>query len=213
VSGRDPAALAPTVEAEALHELGLERCVGPRPVVLEIGFGRAELVLDLAEDDPERRYLGVEVSRRRVAKAARKIERRGLANVKLVHAPAEYLLERVLREGSIAECWINFPDPWPKKRHFKRRLFQPRLVAWLARILEPGARLHAATDHAGYAEWIHDVLSASPEFENLNAPAPWSDCPPPRRETGYEAEWLAEGRRIAYFEYRRKGAARPGQNP
>ncbi len=204
MSDRDPPALGPTVETEALREFGLERCVGPRPVVLEIGFGRAELVLDLAEAHPEQRFLGVEASRKRVAKAARRVESRGLGNVKLVHAPAEYLLERVLVAESIAECWINFPDPWPKKRHFKRRLFQPGFVAQLARVLEPGARLHVATDHAGYAEWIHRALRDCPELENRSAPAQWSDQSPPRCQTGYEAEWLAEGRHIAYFEYSRR---------
>ncbi len=101
--------------------------------------------------------------------------------------------------------WIAyFSDPWPKKRHFKRRLFQAPLLALLARALEYGARLHAATDHAGYAAWIHDVLSAAPDFENLNAPDAWTARRPDRRLTSYEAEWLAEGRRIAYFEYCRK---------
>jgi tRNA (guanine-N7-)-methyltransferase len=202
VSDRDPAALAVLVEAELLHERGLAAVLGPPPIVLEIGFGRAELLIDLAARQPERCFLGVEVSRKRVAKAARRVERSELGNVKLVHAPAEYLLERVLPPDVIGECWINFSDPWPKKRHHKRRLFQPAFLALLARVMQPGARLHAATDHAGYAEWIAEALAVTPQLENLAAPAPWSETPPERRVTSYEAQWLAEGRRIAYFEYR-----------
>jgi tRNA (guanine-N7-)-methyltransferase len=204
VSATNSPALEVAVEAEALRERGLAAIVGPPPIVLEIGFGRAELVIDLARTQPERRFLGLEVSRKRVVKAARRVERAELVNLKLVHGPAEYLLERVLQPASIAECWINFPDPWPKKRHFKRRLFQPATVARLARVLEPGALLHAATDHMGYAEWIDEILSKVPEIENTHAPAAWSDERPGRRETGYEAEWLAEGRHIAYFDYRRR---------
>ena len=204
MSDLDPAALAPVLEAEALRERGPAACLGPGPLVLEIGFGRAELLLDLALAHPDTHFLGVEVSRKRVAKAAKKVARLGLENVRLVHAPAEYLLERALPPSCVAECWINFSDPWPKKRHFKRRLFQAPLLALLARALEHGARLHAATDHAGYAAWIHDVLSAAPDFENLNAPDAWTARRPERRLTSYEAEWLAEGRRIAYFEYCRK---------
>ncbi len=201
MSDRDPAALNAIVEAEQLRERGLARVLGSGPVVLEIGFGRAELLVDLAQQRPDASFLGVEVSRKRVAKAGRRVERAELANVRLVHATAEFLLERVLPESCIAECWINFPDPWPKKRHWKRRLFQSGLLAQLVRVLEPGAALHVATDHAGYAEWIDEALAAVSELENRNAPAPWSDKRPARRETGFESQWLAEGRRIAYFEY------------
>ncbi len=190
------------VESEALRERGLASVLGPPPVVLEIGFGRAELLIDLAARQPGCRFLGVEVSRKRVAKAARRVERSELANLKLVHAPAEYLLERVLGEDLVGECWINFPDPWPKKRHHKRRLFQPAFLALLSRVMQPGARLHAATDHPGYAEWIAETLAGARQFENLAAPARWLDTPPERCVTSYEAQWLAEGRRIAYFEHR-----------
>lgn len=204
MSTADPSALEVAIEAEALRERGLLECVGPAPLVLEIGFGRAELLIDLAGAQPERQFLGLEVSRKRVAKAARRVAKAELANVKLVHAPAEYVLERVLPPASIAECWINFSDPWPKKRHHRRRVFQPATVARLARVLEPGGLLHAATDHMSFADWIDDILSREAELVNLHAPARWSDARPERRETGYEAEWLAEGRRIAYFDYRRK---------
>lgn len=204
MSVRDSAPLDALTTAEALAERGLEGCLGRVPIVLEIGFGRGELLLDLAEARPGEAFLGVEISKKRTVKAARRAAWRGLANVKFVNAPAEYLLGEVLPPGSVAECWINFSDPWPKKRHHKRRLFQSSFVAKLARVLAPGAALHAATDDAAYAQWIHEVLASAPKLENLAAPAPWRDDPPDRRTTAYEAEWLAEGRRIAYFEYRRK---------
>jgi tRNA (guanine-N7-)-methyltransferase len=207
VSGPDPASLKPdevVVEAEALLQLGLGACLGAGPVVLEIGFGRGELLIDLAGSDPGRRYLGVEVSRKRVQKVARRVVRAEVSNARLVHATAELLLDRVLPAASIDECWINFPDPWPKKRHFKRRLIRPPVLARLAEILRPGARLHIATDHPGYAEWIAAALDAAPEFENLAAPERWSTTPPKRSKTAYEAEFLADGRSIAYFEYQRR---------
>jgi len=172
--------------------------------VLDIGFGRAELITNLALRFPERSYLGVEVSRKRVWKAGRRIAKLGISNVRLLHSNAEYLLERVLPPQCLRECWICFPDPWPKKRHFKRRLFQPAFMDLLSRALEPGAVVYAATDHAGYAEWIADVFAAVQELENLHAPARWSDTAPDRRQTAYEEEWVAEGRAIAYFEYSRR---------
>jgi tRNA (guanine-N7-)-methyltransferase len=191
------------VEAEEIRERGLDACLGSPHVVLEIGFGRAEVLIDLGLSRPDRAFLGVEVSRKRAHKAARRLARAGVGNARVVHGTAEYLLERVLPEHSVSECWINFPDPWPKKRHHKRRLIRPDVVPLLARALAAGALLHLATDHEGYAEEIDAVLSASPLFANLHAPEPWSKLAPERRRTAYEEEFLTEGRRIAYFDYRR----------
>jgi tRNA (guanine-N7-)-methyltransferase len=171
--------------------------------VLELGFGRGELLLDLCEANPKRVYLGVEISRKRVEKVERRAQKRELANAFLLHAPAEFALERVLTPNCVEECWINCPDPWPKKRHWRRRLIQAPFVELLARALAPDALLHIATDHAGYRDWIAEVMAAQTSFANLHAPAAWSESPPARRETAYEAEWKAEGRALAYFDYRR----------
>jgi len=194
------------LEAEELRQRGPLACLGAAEYVLEIGFGRAELILGLARALPEQVFLGVEVSRKRVEKAARRAERMEVSNVRLVHGPAEYLLERVLPAGSVAECWVNCPDPWPKKRHYKRRLLQTPFLTQLAGVLRPMAILHICTDHSGYAEWIHEHISRVPGLENLHAPAPWSAKPPDRPQTAYELEWLAEGRTLGYFEYRIKSA-------
>ena len=88
------------------------------------------------------------------------------------------------------------------------RLMRLEVMRLLVGSLAPGARLHVATDHAGYADWIREVLEQVPVLRNLNAPAPWSDQPPVRLETRYEAEFRAEGRSIAYFEYQ-KGSGSP----
>jgi tRNA (guanine-N7-)-methyltransferase len=178
-------------------------------VVLDIGFGRGEVLIAMGLEHPECSLLGVEVSRKRVRKVARRLERAGVRNARLVHGTAEYLLERVLAPDSIAECWINFPDPWPKKRHHKRRLVRPDILVHLARILEPGGRLHIATDHTGYRDWIAGVMAAAGGLRNLHAPEAWSEKRPERAETGYEAEFVAEGRPIAYFAYGRGDA--PGR--
>ena len=204
MSDPSPARLKSILEAESLREHGLERCLGGSPVVLEIGFGRAELIIELAAAEPKRRFLGVEVSRKRVQKAGQRVERRELENVQLVNAPAEYLLERVLPAICIEECWINCPDPWPKKRHHKRRLIRPPFLRLLARTLVPGAVVHLSTDHSGYRDWIDEALCEVGELRNLHAPDPWSAEAPDRPQTAYELEWLAEGRSLAYFDYRRE---------
>lgn len=191
------------IECECLAREGLAALSGREPILLEIGFGRGEVLLDLAARDPGRAHLGVEVSRKRVLKVARRVARAKVSNLRLVHATAEYLVERILPLTCCLECWINFPDPWPKKRHFKRRLIRPEFLHTLARILVPGGRLHVATDHPGYAEWIAKALSSCSELRNRLAPAPWGGQRPERLETAYEAEFRARGRRIAYFELER----------
>ncbi len=201
-----PEALAVLLDLEPLRREGPALCLGAGPLVLEIGFGRADLLMALAPARPEARFLGVERSRKRVLKAARRVARAGLGNVRLVCSSAETLLADALPEAALAECWIHCPDPWPKRRHRGRRLFQPGLVAALERALGPGGRLFASTDDPPYARWIDEALRAAPGLSNAHAPHPWSDAPPPRPATAYEREWLAAGRAIAYFEYRKRDA-------
>jgi tRNA (guanine-N7-)-methyltransferase len=173
------------------------------PLVVELGFGRGEFLMELAAREPETAHLGVEVSHKRVLKMARRLARTELGNVRLVEARAEAVVGECLAPASVRAFWVNFPDPWPKKRHQRRRLLQPPLVHALARCLAPGGELHAATDHVAYAEAIDAVLRAEPLLENAVAPAPWLREVPGRKPTAYELEWRAEGRALHFFEYRR----------
>lgn len=175
----------------------------PLRLTVDLGFGRGELLLELACGEPGSAFLGVEYSHKRVLKLARRLARTPLRNLRLVCARAEAIVEDRLPEGFVHAFWINFPDPWPKKRHHRRRLIQPGFVRQLARRLEPGGALHVATDHPGYAEVIAEVLAGEPLLENLHAPAAWRDEPPARGATAYELEWQAQGRACRYFWHRR----------
>ena len=99
---------------------------------------------------------------------------------------------------------MNFPDPWPKKRHHRRRMLQSAFVAQIVRCLETSGVFNVATDHRGYAEWIDEVLSREPGLENLYAPDGWRDSVEGRPTTSYELEWRAEGRSFHFFRYRRQ---------
>jgi tRNA (guanine-N7-)-methyltransferase len=175
----------------------------PLRLCVDLGFGRGELLLDLAAADPGGAYLGVEYSFKRVLKLARRLARTPIANVRLVCATAEAIVGERLADASVSAFWINFPDPWPKKRHHRRRLLQPAFVRQLARRLAPGGLLHVATDHAGYAEAIAEVLAGEPLLENLCAPEAHRLEPPARCATAYELEWRAQGRVCRYFAHRR----------
>jgi tRNA (guanine-N7-)-methyltransferase len=176
----------------------------PLRMVLEIGFGRGEFLLDLAARAPEVAHVGVEVSWKRVLKLARRLARTPLRNVRLLAASGEEALAEIVAPGSLEAVWINFPDPWPKKRHHRRRLLQPALAAALAERLVPGGEIHVATDDVAYAEHIDAVLAAEPRLTNAYAPARWLREVPGRLPTAYEQEWRAEGRPLHFWAYRRR---------
>ena len=176
----------------------------PRPLalVVDVGFGRGELLQELARAHPERAYLGIEYSSKRVLKMTRRIAKTEIDNVRLVEATAEAAVAE-LAPASVLGFWVNFPDPWPKKRHHRRRLLQAPFVRAIADHLVPGGFLEVATDHEEYAAWIHEVLLAEPRLENRAAPLPFRREPPPRLATAYELEWRAQGRSAHYFSYAR----------
>ncbi len=196
------------VTPEEVAEKGWPALFGPAlasaPLVVEIGFGRGEFLVDLATQAPEVAHLGVEYSTKRVLKLTRRVARLPLENLRLLRARGESVVEDLLCAASVATFWINFPDPWPKKRHIRRRLIQPRLVALLADRLIPGGQLHVATDHQGYAEQIDAVLAAEPQLVNVYAPDAWRSEVPERLPTAYELEWRAEGRPLHFWHYCRR---------
>ncbi len=176
----------------------------PLDLVVEVGFGRGEFLLELARKRPEVAHVGIELSRKRVLKMARRLARTPLRNVRLVAAPAEQVLAETLAADAVETFWINFPDPWPKKRHHRRRLLTPEVVAVLARALRPGGELHVATDHVGYAEVIDAALSGESRLVNAFAPARYLPDVPGRTPTAYELEWRSEERPLHFWTYRRK---------
>jgi len=176
----------------------------PLRLVVEIGFGRGEFLLDLASRSPEVAHLGVEYSAKRVLKLARRLARTPLCNVRLIEARAERVVEVGLLEGTVEAFWINFPDPWPKRRHYHRRLLQPAFVQALACRLVPGGLLQGATDHPHYAEQIAGVLAGEPQLENCYAPEAFRMDVEGRLPTAYEREWRAAGRKLYFWSYCRR---------
>jgi tRNA (guanine-N7-)-methyltransferase len=139
------------------------------PRVLEIGFGMGDATAQIAAARPDTDFIGVEVHVPGVGALLKHIGERGLANVRIVQHDAVEVLEHMIAPASLAGVHVFFPDPWHKKRHHKRRLIQPPLVALLARRLAPGGYLHCATDWQPYAEQMLEVLSAEPALANTAA--------------------------------------------
>lgn len=182
------------------------------PLIVEIGFGNGDYLIHLAESHPDHNIIGLEISSQSMAKAEAKIEKRGLANVRPIHCRAETALAHLLEPGSVTAFHINYPDPWFKKKHSRRRLIQRDTVDRLTSRLVRGGCLLLATDIAQYAEMAHEVLTNTPGLTN-NFDAPWVNEVENRRRTKYEEKGYREGRRGYFFHYRRNAEPVTHQPP
>ncbi|MGA8005716.1 MAG: tRNA (guanosine(46)-N7)-methyltransferase TrmB [Burkholderiales bacterium] len=173
------------------------------PLVLEIGSGMGETTAVIAAAQPDTDFIAVEVHGPGVGSLLNRIEAQGLANLRVIRHDAVEVLEHMIAEASLAGLHLFFPDPWPKKRHHKRRLVQPAFVALAARRLAPGGYLHVATDWPEYAEQILQVLSDEPLLQN--AAAGFAERPAHRPLTKFEQRGLALGHPVRDILFRRRG--------
>jgi tRNA (guanine-N7-)-methyltransferase len=179
----------------------------PAPVTevwLEIGFGGAEHLVWQARHNPHAGLIGCEVFEDGIVKALAGVEEHSLANVRIADTDAREVL-RWLPRGALARAIILFPDPWPKKRHVKRRLVNRALLDLLADALAPGAELRLATDIGDYARTMLLALKGHPGFAwEAAGPEDWRRRPPDWPPTRYEGKALQEGRRPYYLSFRRR---------
>ena len=176
------------------------------PRVLEIGFGMGDALAEMAARYPENDYLGIEVHRPGVGRLLQRLADQGSDNVRVFVADATRVLQDRIIDGSLDAVLVFFPDPWPKKRHHKRRLIQPEFVQLLAGKLKPGGRLHLATDWQDYADHMMTVLSGIDLFENVCGPGCYSPRPDYRPMTKFERRGQQLGHEIRdlVFERRRE---------
>lgn len=184
---------------DILHRLDFPAVYGnPHPVELELGCGDGSFLLQWAALHPERNFLGVERLKGRVSKIDRKGRRQGLFHLRGLRLEAGYVLEWKLPPGSLSAIHVYFPDPWPKKRHHKRRLVQTPFTELAAQVLAPGGHLYLRTDHGEYFEQMEAVMSASPRFARGTEPAGLLDV-----KTDFEVGFNAEGKPTNHSAWRR----------
>jgi len=175
--------------------LDLDRVFGrAAPRILEIGFGMGETTAAIAQEHPENDYLGVEVHTPGVGGLLKRIAELHLENLRIVQHDAVDVVQHMIAPDTLDGVHVFFPDPWPKKRHHKRRLIQPAFVALLASRMKRGARVHACTDWEEYARQILEVLSAEPALKNTAAG--YASRPQARPETKFERRGLALGHHV-----------------
>jgi tRNA (guanine-N7-)-methyltransferase len=182
--------------------LDLERLFGrAAPTILEIGSGMGETTARIAAANPGNDYLAVEVHAPGVGSLLGRASAAGLANLRVIQHDAVEVVENMIPRASLAGVHVFFPDPWPKKRHHKRRLIQPPLVALLATRMKPGAYLHVATDWEDYAVQILEVLSGEPQLANTSDR--YAERPAHRPLTKFENRGLKLGHGVWDIVFRR----------
>jgi tRNA (guanine-N7-)-methyltransferase len=166
------------------------------PLVLEIGSGMGETTAQIARERPDTDFIAVEVHSPGIGSLLKLVEKDQLKNVRVIRHDALEVLEKMIPDGQLAGIHLFFPDPWPKKRHHKRRLVQPAFAALAARKLALGGTLHAATDWEDYALQIVEVLMAQPGFHRENGTHA-------RPSTKFELRGLKLGHKVHDFLFRR----------
>ena len=159
---------------------------------VELGYGKGRYLLERALANPDRRFLGVEMVSKYHRMLSTRALRRGARNVLNIRGEALYLLSAVLPRAFAARLHVYFPDPWPKARHHRRRLFDPQTVDLVLGVLKPGGELCFATDHLDYGELVMEILDGYPGLTVEPLLGQW----PGGARTNYEAKYIVEGRPI-----------------
>ena len=173
------------------------------PTILEIGFGMGETTAEIARSRPGENFLGIEVHGPGVGSLLKRVDELGLPNVRVIRHDAVEVIAAMIPRASLVGIHVFFPDPWPKKRHHKRRLLKPDVVHELALRLAPDGYLHVATDWEDYAEEILAVLSA--ERLLLNTATEFAARPAYRPLTKFEVRGLRLGHEVRDIIFRRRG--------
>ncbi len=174
------------------------------PRELEIGFGNGDALLALAERHPERDFIGIEVHRPGVGSLLRRAAALPLNNLRVSMHDATEVLRDQIAPASLSAVRLYFPDPWPKKRHHKRRIVQHAFVELVADRLVDGGRFHLATDWAPYADWMLEVLAQCDALENADAAGEYSPRPDERPVTRFERRGEKLGHSVKDLSYIRR---------
>lgn len=176
----------------------------PRPLRIEVGVGNSPFLIEVASSEPGYNYLGLEYSHKRVIKFLKKVRQAGLENIRMLHLNSDRLFDKHIAPGSVEHLFVNFPDPWPKRRHSKKRFIARERLKTAVKLLAPGGGFSLRTDARDYALEALDNLEAREDLENCFSTGEWAPSPIYPFETPYEVKFKAQGLRIYYFEYRKQ---------
>lgn len=174
------------------------------PVVLEIGFGNGDTLVQQAAEHPDKDFVGIEVHEPGVGHCLLRAKDTGVTNLRLISHDAVEVLAEQIPAASLSRVNLYFPDPWPKKRHHKRRIVQAPFLDLVAERLQPGGALHIATDWSNYAEHIDEVMNDCGRFDCVEDREHNGDRALDRPQTKFERRGLTKGHRIRDWKFVRK---------
>ncbi len=170
--------------------------------VLEIGFGDGDFLIETAEHNPEKNYLGIEIKTKRFKIAVKRSKNYENANLKFLHMNANIAVEELFSDNTISLVYINFPDPWPKDKHHKHRIINPDFLKKLSKIMNNDGILEIASDHKDYIEHSFDVFKDITFFKSIYPDPGYINDIPNRPYTKYEKGFREEGREIFYLMFK-----------
>lgn len=170
------------------------------PVEVDLGCGKGRFLLAHAAAHPDINFMGTDIQVGRLQKIRKRAESAGRANIRLLHADTAYTLEYLLPRESVSRFYLYFPDPWPKRKHHRRRIVQPAFLTLVHRTLQRHGEFHIATDHEDYFQHIHKLVSVDPRFTRIE---PFE--PPAGEKTDFEVLFTAKGMKTYRYSCRRAG--------
>jgi len=176
-----------------------------RPIKLEIGFGMGDFLIKMATQEPHSNFIGIDFSQNGILKLLARIENQQMNNIRVVYGDVRGKIPLLFQDGELDTVYINFPDPWPRKRHFKRRLIKPGLVKLVAQKLAPAGHVYLATDSEPYALESLEYFNAEPLLQNVNPESGFFAERDHLPKTKYEKSFIYAGDKIHYLEYFRVG--------
>ena len=171
------------------------------PLNLEVGFGVGNFLIEMAIREPDENFIGMDFYHKGIRKVITRIGRYQVSNIRIVYGDAKEKLPILFNEAELSRVYINFPDPWPKKKHHKRRLIKPAFIKNLAAKLKPGGEIHIATDYEPYAIEILEFFEAEPLLTNKSGYRTFLAQKEGTPQTKYEKKFINSGEKIFYLEF------------
>ena len=179
------------------------------PLKLEIGFGMGNFLIEMSAQEPKSNFIGMDFYHKGIRKLMTRIKKLQLENIRMAYGDVRFKVPLLFKDGELESVYINFPDPWPKKRHIKRRLIKPSFVKLIGQKLVPEGQVHLATDSEPYAIEMLEYFNSEPMFKNKDREAGFLKSRVDLPKTKYEKNFISAGHKIYYLEYSRLSISKP----
>jgi len=180
-----------------------------QPLKLEVGFGMGNFLIEMAAQEPHTNFIGMDFYHKGIRKLMTRKNKLQLENIRVAYGDVRFKIPLLFKDGELDTVYINFPDPWPKKRHTKRRLIKPDFVKLIGQKLAPEGRIFLATDFETYAMEMLEHFNSEPMFQNRDPASGFLENRENLPKTKYEKNFINAGHKIYYLEYSRLGVATP----